>query len=90
MLWLRFLVFRMRNAREEFMGTESPYLMLDQLAMQPDHPDGGAAKLMLYWELRKEDQEGLVINLDATSVGRPMNEKRRFKLVGVVERDRVP
>lgn len=79
-----------RAAQEEIMGTSDPYFMLNSLATHPDHQGRGAAKLLLAWGLNKADTEDLVTYLDATSTGRPVYEKRGFKLVGASEWDRVP
>lgn len=46
--------------------------------------------MMLDWGLGKADEEGLVVYLDATEKARPLYESRGFKVMKVVEWDRVP
>ncbi|KAF1944449.1 hypothetical protein EJ02DRAFT_371250 [Clathrospora elynae] len=77
-------------AREEIMGTDSQFLMLNTLATYPEHQGRGAARLLLDWGMKKADQEGLVSYLDASATGRPIYEKRGFRLVKSIEWDRVP
>jgi GNAT superfamily N-acetyltransferase len=79
-----------RAAQPEIMTTSEPYLMLNQLGTHPDHQGRGAAKMLLDWGLRKADEEGLVVYLNATEVGRRVYEKRGFEVVKAVEWDRVP
>ncbi|KAH6614944.1 hypothetical protein C7974DRAFT_320749 [Boeremia exigua] len=75
-------------ARDEIMGTEKPYFMLNSLATHPDHHRRGAAKLLLDWGIKKADDEGLVLYLDATELARPIYAKRGFELKRTVEWDR--
>ncbi|KAJ8110054.1 hypothetical protein OPT61_g6998 [Boeremia exigua] len=75
-------------ARDEIMGTEKPYFMLNSLATHPDHHRRGAAGLLLDWGTRKADNEGLVTYLDATQLARPIYAKRGFELKRTVEWDR--
>ncbi|KAJ4986882.1 GNAT family protein (acetyltransferase) [Stagonosporopsis vannaccii] len=75
-------------ARDEIMGSEKPYFMLNSLATHPEHQGRGAAKLLLDWGMQKADKEGLVTYLDATQRARPIYAKRGFELKKVVEWDR--
>lgn len=75
-------------ARDEIMGSEKPYFMLNSLATHPDHQGRGAGTLLLDWGLQKADKEGLVTYLDATQRARPIYAKRGFELRKVVEWDR--
>lgn len=79
-----------RAAQKEIMGAEKQYFMLNAFATHPDHQSRGAGSLLLNWGLQKADREGLVTYLDATETGRPVYEKRGFKLVKATEWDRVP
>lgn len=79
-----------RAAQEEIMGTTEPYFMLNSFATHPDHQGRGAGTLLLDWGLKKADDEGLATYLDATSIARPIYEKRGFKLVKATEWDREP
>lgn len=75
-------------SRDEIMGTEKPFFMLNSLATHPDHQGRGAAKLLLDWGMNKADTERLVTYLDATQIARPIYEKRGFEVRRVVEWDR--
>lgn len=75
-------------SREEIMGAEKPFFMLNSLATHPDHQGRGAGSLLLDWGLRKADNEGFVTYLDATQVARPIYEKRGFEIKKAVEWDR--
>jgi GNAT superfamily N-acetyltransferase len=77
-----------RPARDEIMGTESQFFMLDSLITHPEHQGRGAARLMLDWGIKKADAEGLVLYLVSSTGGRPVYEKRDFKLVRDIEWDR--
>ncbi|CAO2650710.1 Nn.00g020020.m01.CDS01 [Neocucurbitaria sp. VM-36] len=79
-----------RAAQKEIMGTEEQYFMLNSFMTHPDQQGRGAARLLLDWGLKKADKEDLVIYLDATETGRPIYEKRGFKLMRATEWDRVP
>ena len=78
------------DAREEIMGTEKPYFMLNGLSTHPDQQGRGAAALLLDWGLKKADKEGLTTYLDATQMARPIYERRGFELRKGLEWDRVP
>jgi WD repeat-containing protein 48 len=78
----------LRAAQASIMGTSDPYFMLNTLATHPDHQGRGAASMLLDWGLGKADREGLVTYLDATGVGKPVYEKRGFKVVRSIEWDR--
>ncbi|KAJ4342392.1 hypothetical protein N0V87_001010 [Didymella glomerata] len=75
-------------SRDEIMGTENPFFMLNSLATHPDHQGRGAGKLLLDWGVEKADDEQLVTYLDATQVAKPIYEKRGFEVRRVVEWDR--
>ena len=75
-------------ARDEIMGTEEPFFMLNSLATHPGHQGRGAGKLLLDWGMKKADDEGLVTYLDATQVARPIYEKRGFEVKRPVVWDR--
>ena len=75
-------------SRNEIMGTEKPFFMLNSLATHPDHQGRGAGRLLLDWGVRKADDEQLVTYLDATQVAKPIYEKRGFEVRKAVEWDR--
>lgn len=75
-------------ARDEIMGTEQRYFMLNSLATHPDHQRRGAGKLLLDWGMQKADTDGLVTYLDATQLARPIYAKRGFEVKRTVEWDR--
>ena len=77
-------------ARNEVMGSSTPFFMLNQLATHPEHQGRGAAKMMLDWGLRKADEEGLATYLNATIEGRGVYKRRGFKVVKELEWNRVP
>lgn len=87
---LKSLFDPLRAAEHEIMGTEKPYLMLNSFATHPDHHRRGAGTLLLNWGLKKADDEGVPTYLDATSIARPLYEKRGFKVIKATEWDRVP
>jgi GNAT superfamily N-acetyltransferase len=78
------------DSRDEIMGIEKPYFMLNSLSTHPEHRGRGAAALLLDWGLRKADKEGLTTYLDSTQMARPIYEKRHFQLEKGIEWDRVP
>jgi GNAT superfamily N-acetyltransferase len=78
------------DAREEIMGTEKPYFMLNGLSTHPEHQGRGAAGILLEWGLNKADKEGLITYLDATEMARPIYERRGFELKKGLDWDRVP
>jgi GNAT superfamily N-acetyltransferase len=75
-------------SRDEIMGTEKPFFMLNSLATHPGHQRRGAGRLLLDWGLKKADEEGLVTYLDATRVAKPIYEKGGFEVRKAVEWDR--
>lgn len=75
-------------SRDEIMGTEKPFFMLNSLATHPDHQGHGAGKLLLDWGVKKADDEQLVTYLDATQVAKPIYERRGFEVKRAVEWDR--
>lgn len=75
-------------SRDEIMGTEKQFFMLNSLATHPDHQGRGAGKILLDWGIKKADDEQLVTYLDATQVARPIYEKRGFEVRRAVEWDR--
>lgn len=75
-------------ARDEIMGAEMPFFMLNSLATHPDHQGRGAGKLLLDWGVKKADDEGLVTYLDASQVARPIYQKRGFEVKRIIEWDR--
>jgi GNAT superfamily N-acetyltransferase len=79
-----------RAARDEVMGTSTPFFVLNQLATHPEQQGRGAAKIMLDWGLRKADEESLATYLNATIEGRRVYERRGFEVVKELEWDRVP
>lgn len=78
----------MDEARDEIMGTEKPFFMLNSLATDPDHQSRGAGALLLDWGVKRADSEGLVTYLDATQVAKPIYEKRGFKVIRAIDWDR--
>lgn len=76
------------EARNELMGTETPFFMLNSLATHPDHQNRGAGKLLLDWGMMKADDEELMTYLDATQIAKPIYEKRGFEVKRVMEWDR--
>jgi GNAT superfamily N-acetyltransferase len=76
-------------ARDEIMGTETPFFMLSSLATHPDYQGRGAGKLLLDWGVKKADVEGLVTYLDATQIAKPIYEKRGFEVRRAVDWDRM-
>lgn len=75
-------------ARDEIMGTEKQFFMLNSLATHPDHQGRGAGKMLLDWGLKKAEKEGLVTYLDATQIARPIYERRGFEVKRAVVWDR--
>ncbi|KAF9695748.1 hypothetical protein EKO04_005942 [Ascochyta lentis] len=75
-------------SRDEIMGTENTFFMLNSLATHPDHQGRGAGNLLLNWGTEKADDEGLVTYLDATQIARPIYEKKGFEVRRAVEWDR--
>ncbi|KAJ4355082.1 hypothetical protein N0V95_003245 [Ascochyta clinopodiicola] len=75
-------------SRDEIMGNEGTYFMLNSLATHPDHQGRGAGNLLLEWGIKKADNEGLVTYLDATQIARPIYEKKGFEVRRAVEWDR--
>lgn len=80
----------LRDAQIEIMGTTEPFLMLRTLATHPDHRGKGAAKVMLDWGLQRADEMGLVTYLDATTMAKPIYEKRGFVVIKALPWDRRP
>ena len=80
----------LRAAQEDLMGTQTPYLMLNSLATQPEHQGRGAGTLLLDWGLGRADERGLVTYLDATGGARGMYERRGFEVRRVCEWERGP
>lgn len=76
------------SSRDEIMGKENPFFMLNSLATHPDHQGRGAGKLLLDWGLKKADDEGLVTYLDGTQMARPLYEKNGFEVKKAIEWDR--
>lgn len=85
---LQSLFVPLDTARDEIMGTEKPFFMLNSLATHPEHQGRGAARLLLDWGIKKADDEGLVTFLDASQVARPIYEKRGFEVKRSIEWDR--
>lgn len=75
-------------SRDEIMGTEKPFFMLNSLATHPEHQGRGAGKMLLDWGLKKADDEQLMTYLDGTQVAKPIYEKRGFEVRRTVEWDR--
>ncbi|KAL6710426.1 hypothetical protein ACN47E_009372 [Coniothyrium glycines] len=80
----------MRVVRDEIMGTEKPFLMLNMFATLPEHQGRGAGTMLITWGLEKADEEGLVIYLDSSEAARPIYEKKGFKVARDMWWDRVP
>lgn len=76
------------SARDEIMGTEKPFFMLNSLATHPDHQGRGAGKMLLDWGVKKADDEGLITYLDSSQVARPIYESRGFEVKKAIEWDR--
>lgn len=75
-------------SRDEIMGNEHSFFMLNSLATHPDHQGRGAGKMLLAWGIEKADAEELVTYLDGTQVARPLYEKIGFEVRKAVEWDR--
>lgn len=75
-------------ARDETMGVEKSFFMLNSLATHPDHQGRGAGNLLLDWGVKKADNEGLVTYLDATQIAKPIYEKRGFEVKRAIDWDR--
>lgn len=85
---LQSLFVPLDSARDEIMGIEKPFFMLNSLATHPDHQGRGAGKLLLDWGVKKADDEGLITYLDASQVARPIYERRGFEVKRAIEWDR--
>ncbi|PVI03860.1 hypothetical protein DM02DRAFT_611975 [Periconia macrospinosa] len=82
------LITPLREAEKEIMGNTDRYLMLNVLATHPEHQRRGAAKMLLDVGLKRADEEGLVMYLSSSWMGRPIYEKAGFELVKECDFDR--
>ncbi|KAI0099731.1 acyl-CoA N-acyltransferase [Nemania sp. FL0031] len=62
---------------------------LQILATHPDHWRRGYGKMLCEWGMRKASQEGLVVSLSASEVGKNLYERLGFKNMGTVT-DKAP
>lgn len=61
------------------------YTDLDMLATHPAHHGRGIASLLLKWGLERADRDGVPVFLAASPAGKPMYERRGFRVLGTEE-----
>ncbi|OJJ84639.1 GNAT family N-acetyltransferase [Aspergillus glaucus CBS 516.65] len=70
----------MAAKREEYMGSK-PHYYLDMLGTHPSHNGKGIASMLLKWGLDRADNDGVPVFLSASPAGKPMYERRGFRVV---------
>ena len=89
-IWVRDLI----TVRPPIMTHSCPYLQpigvlnrtdLDILGTHPTHHGRGIASQLLKWGLERADRDGLEVFLSASPVGRPIYEKKGFRVVEMEE-----
>ncbi|KAG8624122.1 hypothetical protein KVT40_009098 [Elsinoe batatas] len=84
----RFDVFRVAQFKGKLDNVAGrPYLYLKSICTHPDHQRKGVGKVMMRWGLRKADELGVPMYLEASEAGRRLYEQSGFVERGYLDWD---
>ncbi|MCJ1313867.1 hypothetical protein MMC25_007547 [Agyrium rufum] len=71
--------------RPRMLNHRRPHILLELMATHPNHRRQGAADLLMKWGLKKADEIGVDILLEASEMGKPLYEKYGFEVIARVD-----